>query len=254
MKKLGIIDSGIGGLTLLQELISRNLDVEYLYISDNENVPYGEKSQSFMLERISLMITKLKEKSVDAILLACNTLTAHAIDQLRSSQNIKIFGIEPYINFANQNQNSENSYALIATKATIQSERFKKLQKKSDPLGKVEVIIMPKLALIIERMKESNLVDLKDELEVELTQLKNKELTHLILGCTHYPLITSFLSEYLSVKIVDPTKKVIDHIIKEMGVTTDNNKVARQDFYLSEDCGQVWEYTNIPKLKFLNLK
>ena len=80
MKKIGVIDSGIGGLTILKDLMSKRLDAEFWYISDEENVPYGGKSQDFMFKQMTVMTSRLIEKGVDGILIACNTATSETID------------------------------------------------------------------------------------------------------------------------------------------------------------------------------
>jgi len=249
-KTIGILDSGIGGLTLLKELIESNFDSDYYYISDSENVPYGGKTQDFMLERISTMVQKLLDKDVEAIVIACNTATAETIDKLRQMFEIPFFGIEPYINYLNtaQSQESDN-YALILTTATYQSKRFKELQLKCDPTSKITVYPLKNLAMQIEQF--SFHVSYGPIAE-ELMAIKDKGHTHLILGCTHYPIIANYLSEHLSLKTINPASRVVSHIAKNLNLIKSSKKcssIFHYNFNNSDD----WDKKSLSDFSFLNL-
>ncbi len=237
-KKLGIIDSGIGGLSLLNGLLSKGMNVEYHYCSDNDNVPYGEKSQDFMLIRVTKMVEALSYRNVDAILLACNTLTAETIDQLRKTYKTPFIGIEPYINFPNHVENKNINCCLILTEATKNSERFKTLQKTKDPQGKVKVVALKNLALLIEAIRVNHNYDIS-AIHSEIELLKDKNFTHCILGCTHYPFIKDYLEQTLKLKVVDPTQNVINEVSRVLNL--DYGIITDQLFYYSDNCGDHWQ-------------
>jgi len=247
-KRLGIIDSGIGGLSLLDGMSCANLNLDYFYCSDNKNVPYGEKTQAFMVQRVVEMVEGIKKKNVDAILLACNTLTAQTIDLLRDKYSLPFIGIEPYINFYNLLDPDQSKLVLILTKATFDSARFKKLRDLKDPHHKVDVFTPAHLAVLIESCKgnfQSHRKILKEELEL----LKDKNYTHCILGCTHYPFVKEFIANYLNLEVIDPT----EHVVKEVRRVLDLGtiKKSQDKFEYSTDCAQSWNKTSFHYIKSL---
>jgi glutamate racemase len=251
MKKIGIIDSGIGGLTLLKEMINSRYEAEFYYISDETNVPYGEKSQEFMFERTKLMVGKLIEKQVDTIVLACNTLTAETIDKLRTEYQIHFVGIEPYLNFLNNiESNDASKIGLILTVATYNSKRFKQLQQKIDPQNEISIFPMKKLAQNIEKLKYDDSVEVYSDIKNELSTLKNSGLSHLILGCTHYPIIKNIIEDILNVKTVDPNIYVLNHISSLIQLVK-SNEIKTQFFY-NANLGDKWESIKLNEFKFFS--
>lgn len=212
MKRIGIIDSGIGGLSILRDLLDYQYDVQYYYQSDHRFVPYGGRSQLFMLERTKTMVKKLLENEVELIVMACNTLTVETIETLREQFAIPFVGIEPYVNYLNHNANKEDEIGIILTEATSKSEKFLSLRDKLDPEHKLKVYPLKRLALIIEQLSFCSLADLKEEIEQELEPLKEEKLTHLILGCTHYPLVSQMITKFLNLKTIDPHDAVAKRV------------------------------------------
>jgi len=247
---VGVLDSGIGGLTLLEDLLQLNLDASYLYISDAKNVPYGEKTQSFMLERISLMIDRLLEKGANAILIACNTATAETIDKVRSTYSIQFVGIEPYINYLNHFEIGANEkVALILTHATFQSAKFKALKAELDPKSAIDIYPMKNLAMFIESLKEKPFSAIQTEVEKELSPLKGQHYTHLILGCTHYAIIENFLASTLGLKIVDPSLRVAERVRSTLNIAA--SQEPSHTFLYSEHCEGPWVKRRLSDFSFL---
>lgn len=213
MKKMGVIDSGVGGLSLVEEMFNKKFDIDCYYVCDKNNVPYGGKTQSFMFTQSCKMVEKLMDEDVFDILLACNTLTVETIEKLREKYpKITFVGIEPYVNYLNHASDKQN-IALILTPATFASSRFNYLKGKYDPRGEVAVYPLPKLALEIENCYYDSKRGLENMLQ-ELDELKNKDIKYLILGCTHYPLIKKLISSYLNVQVVDPHSQVVEQLKK----------------------------------------
>lgn len=234
--KLAVIDSGIGGLTLLKD-IKTSTPVELYYICDTKNVPYGDKPQSFMFDQMCKMVDSLKKKSVENIFIACNTLTAETIEKMRSLYEMNFIGIEPFVRYPEIKKSSE-SYALILTRATYNSKRFKELLKKSDPNEKISVYPLEKLAMILEELKEKNFSEIESKVVEEISFLKNK-YDNLILGCTHYSLIEKFLSVFLNTNIIKPNDFVLKRLYSVLG--TQQGKFVSDSFYYSNDCGENWD-------------
>lgn len=252
-KKIGIIDSGIGGLTFLNLLIVQKYSADYFYISDSENVPYGEKSQDFMLKRTRLMVNQLVKEGVQNIVLACNTLTAETIDSLRQIYPLNFFGIEPYVNYINKENLEDNSkIGLILTPATFKSTRFINLKRKLDPLNKLEVYPLENLALLIEKLKVISLENIKSEIRKELEPVKAQNLKYLVLGCTHYPLIKDFIEKELDLKTIDPHIHVINHLVRHLNLKVGIESI--DSFEYDHNLSGKWMTASIENFSFLNPK
>lgn len=219
MKKIGVIDSGIGGLSLLGHMLKMQDQCEFYYQCDHSNVPYGGQSQSFMLEQTYKMVEKLLREGVELIIIACNTLTAEAIDILRERYDIPFVGIEPFVNFINTKYYQPNEQVgLILTPVTARSQRFTKLKAKLDPENKVTVVPMPKLALIIEEMGATSIQAQLERLDEELAPLKERSFDALLYGCTHYPLISEVIKNRLGVRVYDPHVQVCKRALEVLGL------------------------------------
>lgn len=249
MKKIGIIDSGVGGLTILSQLMEKNLASCFLYISDENNVPYGEKSQTFMLKQMKSMTLKLLDKNVDGILIACNTATAETIDKLRNSFDIPFVGIEPYLNYINKYDVHNSSVGLILTEATHKSQRFQQLLKQFDPSHRIKIFPLKHLATNIERLKKEPFDKMENDLNTELDPLKKENLDLLILGCTHYPIISHHIENRLNLKTIDPSENVINQLIKCLDLN--KGEGTNQEFYYNPDNSHKWLKTDIKVLSFL---
>lgn len=249
MKKIGIIDSGVGGLTILTQLIDQKVNADFYYISDEKNVPYGNKSQAFMLEQMKSMTLKLKKQDVDAILIACNTATAETINKLRNLFAIPFFGIEPYLNFINKEDVKNKEVGLILTEATYSSDRFKTLLNLADPNGSIKIFPLKNLASFIERLKYETFNKLESYISTEILPLKEHNLDILILGCTHYPIISNYLTRVLELEVVDPAQFVINQIVNSLGLKSDH--LDKKKFNYNCDNSDNWIVIDISTLGFL---
>ncbi len=252
-KSLGIIDSGIGGLSILKELISKISSYQIYYISDEDNVPYGNKSQNFMFDRTVAMVNQLKQVHVTKIILACNTLTAKTIDRLREKfDEIEFFGIEPYINYLNKDLSAHGkNTGLILTQATFDSLRFKNLQQRVDPENLIKVYPLKHLAMIIESLKTKNFEFVLPEINLELAPLKSKKLDILILGCTHYPIISSHIAKQLKVQCVNSHGRFVEHIVNKLNAFCD--KHGPYSFFYDSNLSGNWLKVDIKDFQFLFL-
>ncbi len=212
-QKIGIFDSGIGGFSILHEIMGKVPSVEIDYISDDAFAPYGEKSDSEIIERSSFITEMLLNRGCSLIVVACNSATAAAIAGLREEhESIPFVGVEPYINVLNHHPGIRKA-AVITTELTGNSVKFRELKKKIDPTARIQHISMPGLAAIVEDILDSGL---KEEHKIHLTRelepLRNLNLSHLILGCTHYPLIAGLIQDELNVITVSPGPHVANRV------------------------------------------
>lgn len=176
--RIGLFDSGIGGLTVLKAFIKYHPNNEYFYYGDTLNVPYGDKSIDESYNCVQNIINYLKNKKVDMIIIACGTVSANLYERLKNEIDIPIYSvisnIPKYIE-----ENNYKKTLVMATTATINSHIFKKTLK-----NEVIEVACPKLVPLIEKGNYNLIDETLDE------YLKDTEgIDSLVLGCTHYPLV-----------------------------------------------------------------
>lgn len=202
--RVGIFDSGIGGLTVLRNLYHHYPNNEYIYYGDTLNLPYGNKTKEELIKLSSSDIEFLLSKKVDIIIIACGTVSSNCIDYLKNKYNIPIYDIiSPTIKFLNNS--SYNNIGIIATNATIDSHIFKNNLNKT-----VYEIKTPDFVPIIENNQKENIDKTIDKY---LKDYKNK-IDILVLGCTHYPIIKDNLNKYFNNKIdlLDMSELLLDKL------------------------------------------
>ncbi len=207
--RLGIFDSGIGGFSVLNALLSTRKDVEIIYLADLARSPYGEKKNRD-IRNIAIEISNwFQEKELDALLIACNTTNACALDLLKNNLNIPCFDLITSVTKTIKS----NSIGILATTATVKSSFYKSTINKRRPDIKVFQQACPKFVSEIEKIsidyeKINYLAD------VYLRPLIKRNINEIILGCSHYPLIHQILRKKLptDIEIIDPSKALINNL------------------------------------------
>ena len=191
-KPIGIFDSGIGGVTVLKEIIKVLPNEDIYYFSDSKNNPYGDKKDNEILEICNNIVERLLKENCKAIVIACNTASAKAANKLREQYaNIPIIAIEPAYKMVYDFAYDKKTL-VMATKGTIESEKFHKLYNKYNNHN-TELLECVGLADIIE---EENEKKIKEYLKENLSKYKG-DVKNVVLGCTHYPLIEKEIKEVL---------------------------------------------------------
>ena len=215
-----IFDSGLGGTSILKEIISLNLNQQLIYVADNHNLPYGHQTENFIEKRVCRIFTRLNQQyRIEAAVIACNTATAYAADSLRDKFNFPIVAMEPGIRPA-INITKNNRIGILATEGTIKSSRFISLVGRFSS-DQHKICVIPGVGLVeaIETQSKSD-ANLDSILLKIINQLILENVDTLVLGCTHYPLIKNKLKKLLpEVKIVDTTEAVIKVLTKSIDQT-----------------------------------
>ncbi len=189
---IGIFDSGIGGITVLKEILKILPNENYIYYSDSKNNPYGDKNDKQINELCENIVKLFIKQKCKAIVIACNTASAKSAQYLREKYtNIPFIAIEPAYKMVYDYAYSEPTL-VMATKGTIESEKFNLLYHTYD---NHKTILLPCIGLadvIEEGNKEKIKKYLKEHLETYRGNVKN-----VVLGCTHYPLIQEEIQEVL---------------------------------------------------------
>ena len=192
-KPIGIFDSGIGGLTVLNELQKILPHENFIYYADTKHLPYGDKSKEEIISYSEYIVKYFIENDVKAIVIACGTASALAFETLKNDYDVPIFNvIDSTVNHLNS-----NNIGIIATCASISSNVWDNKILEKLPNANITKVACPKLV----PLAESGLLDVT-EAEIALTEylkiIKEKNVDTLILGCTHYPLFLPLIKKILN--------------------------------------------------------
>ncbi len=204
--KIGIFDSGIGGFTILNSLLKTRKDVEVFYLADTKRMPFGSKNFKEIRSIAKEICTFFVDKNLDALLVACNTTNACALDILEDNLKVPCFDL---INSVSEIVDKQ-IIGVLATQTTVRSSYYKKAINSKKENKIVFQQECPEFVSEIDKEK-LNLDELNRLSELYLRPLINKKIQELILGCSHYPLIYDFLRKKLdsNIKIIDPSVALI---------------------------------------------
>lgn len=212
--KVGVFDSGIGGLTVVKSLIEHKLFEEIIYYGDTARVPYGAKDKNTIIRYSLEALEFFKNFDIDMLIVACNTASAFAIQDLKEVATIPVVGvIQPgVLAVQNRLENKESNILVIATKGTIQSNRY---QNELHALGYKNINAI-QTGLFVPIVEEGIF-----EGEVLDATLKHyfkgiKGVDAVILGCTHFPLIADKIASYLDgCQTIHSGEAIVDYLIHE---------------------------------------
>lgn len=233
-KKIGIFDSGVGGLTVFSEIIKELPNEKIIYIGDTKRFPYGSKSKENIIQISKQIVNYFILQDVKLIVIACGTATSQALEELRNIYKIPIIGIiEPTIENC-INKDTKN-VGIIATKGTIRSGEWEKKIKEKNNNIKTISIETPLLASMAEEGWTENLVA-KEAIKEYMKSFKNSNIEKIILGCTHYPLFTKLISEELNknVDIINTGKqmaKYLKNYLNKNQMENKENNIKIEDKY-----------------------
>ncbi len=228
--KIGILDSGIGGLTVLKSLLNKCPNHEYIYFGDTLHLPYGEKTCEEVVGYANEIIKFFENEKVDVIVIACGTLSSNK-EHLKSNKEI-IDIISPIKNKLDK----YSKISIIATPLSIKTNAFKKYLT-----SELNLIACPKLVPIIEGNDYSSLDNvLKDYLE------STKDSDALILGCTHYPIIKEYIKKFFTKDIICLDDFIVD-IIKDKNISNGSLRLyfSKIDSNLEKNVKRILELEDI---------
>ncbi len=216
-RPIGIFDSGVGGLTVANAISLLLPDETIFYIGDTARIPYGNKSKDD-IEKFSLEMTKfLLDKNCKAIVIACNTASAYALEAVRNTYpDIPVIAMEPAVKPAIE-QSKTGAIGVLATLGTLKSDRYTHLK---DKFGQgIQILENPCLGLVdnIEAGKwndpETILL-----LETILKPMVVAHVDHIVLGCTHYPIVIPLIANIMgdSVQLVNPAPAIAKQVYRQL--------------------------------------
>ena len=236
-RPIGIFDSGLGGLTVVNAIKQRNPSENIIYVGDTARVPYGNKSAPLIIKYSSQITNFLLENNAKLIIVACNTASALAIPTLQNEFNIPIVGvISPGANAAAE-VTKNNKIGVIGTLATINSNAYKKELIKINPKIKIISRACPLFVPLVEEgLLEGPIVSAI--IKHYINDINLSEIDTLILGCTHYPLLRSVIEVHINnLELIDSAESVAKEthlILKDNLLINEDSIQGRQNFYVTD--------------------
>ena len=248
---IGVFDSGVGGLTVAREIMRQIPNERMIYFGDTARVPYGSKSKETVTKYSKQIVRFLKEQNVKAIVVACNTASAYALEAIEKELDIPIIGVvKPGARVAAETTKNKK-VGVIATAGTIQSriytEYIQGMEKDIQVIGKACPLFVP---LVEEGLLEDPVTD---EIATRyLNELKDIGIDTLILGCTHYPLIRSTVGRIMGegVTLVNPayeTARELKELLEKEGLLNPSKQrlgTNQYQFFVSDGADRFKVFAN----------
>lgn len=182
--RIGIFDSGIGGITLLSKAIKLLPDEEYVYYADIDNVPYGTKTKEEILQYSINAVNFLLSKEVDIVVIGCNTATSVAAQTIRGQVDIPVIGIEPAVKPAVMNTRDKR-ILVLATPMTVKEKKLHDLVDRLDDDHRVDMKALGRLPAFAEQGRFDD-SEVASYIRGELADIETKDYAAVVLGCTHF--------------------------------------------------------------------
>lgn len=244
---IGVFDSGVGGLTVVREIIRQLPSENIVYFGDTARVPYGTKSRDTVIHYSKQIVHFLQTKQVKAIVIACNTATAYALDVLKEKLDIPIIGVvrPGAITAVNATQNGR--IGIIATEGTVGSGIYPKVIKEYNS----EIQVVQKACPLFVSLVEEGWTNdpITDEVAKRyLRSLLDSNIDTLVLGCTHYPLLRKTIGRLVGEKVtlVNPAYETacsLREMLKREGLYRESGKTSYH-FYVSDGAERFHDFAN----------
>ena len=251
---IGAFDSGMGGLTVVKELMQQLPNEQIIYYGDTARVPYGDKSKETILTYARQIMNFLVDQGVKAIIVACNTVSAVALEDLKNEFDIPVIGVVKPGAKAAAEATRNNRIGVIATRATINSGIYKDFLCRTDPKITVFQQACPLFVPLVEEgWTDDEITDLI--IHRYLDDLLKNDIDSLVLGCTHYPLLRDRIQMAVGdpVTLVNPafeSSREFKYVLEENGLmnetselnTSGSSNALTHRFYVSDGAGRFAEF------------
>lgn len=262
-KPIGVIDSGVGGLTVAREIIRQLPKEEIFYLGDTARCPYGPRPLDEVRKYTLEMIEFLLKKEIKMLVIACNTATAAILEEVKKSLSIPVIGvIHPGARTALK-MTKNNEIGVIGTVGTVKSGAYQTALKEIKADVHVHSLACPPFVPLVENGQLSGEETLNVVNEV-LQPLKDTAIDTLILGCTHYPLLRPVIQEAMGEKINlicsgAETAREVSAILDHSGLLYTGDRTPWHQFFSTSDNGHFLEIANhwmeekVEKVEFITL-
>jgi len=233
-KPIGIFDSGVGGLTVVNSLLRRLPGESFIYFGDTAHIPYGNKSKQQLMSYAEAIINFLIRQEVKAVLVACGTHSSVTLPLMANNYNIPMLGVVRAGARSAQRMSENLRIGVLATQATVNSRAYTREIQAINPECEVFEVACPKLVPLVENGKLDN-EESRVAVREYITPLLDLEVDTLVLGCTHYPFLAPLIKDFTGdgVKVVDPSVETIEEL---------NTILIRKDLYNNSGDQAVWQF------------
>lgn len=239
--QIGFFDSGVGGLSVLHDTLKLLPHEDYLYFADTLHVPYGPKPKDEVRKHVFNAIEFIVEQGVKAIVIACNTATSVAIEDLRAKYRIPIIGMEPAVKLAVEKNAQSNKRILVtATALTLKEEKLQNLIAKLDNEHIIDALPLPGLVEFAEELQFDEPIVLP-YLQEQLYKFDLRKYETIVLGCTHF----SYYKDMFR-KILPPDVDIIDG---NRGTSNNLLRILTERNALNEGSGSITFYNSGVKVE-----
>ncbi len=193
--RVGVFDSGVGGLTVVKSLLEHKLFKEIIYYGDTARVPYGTKDKNTIIRYSLEVLEFFKNFDIDMLIVACNTASAYALDELRANTDIPIVGVieSGVLSMEKSLPNKESNILILGTQATINSNKYYDALNDKGYKNITSIATGLFVPIVEEQLQDTSILD--HTFDYYFKDLK--DVDGVILGCTHFPLIQNQISNYL---------------------------------------------------------
>lgn len=246
--KIGFFDSGMGGLTVLHEALRLLPHEQFVYFADSQHAPYGNKPKEQIKEYVLDAVRFMAGQDLKALVVACNTATSIAIDELRQQFEFPILGMEPAVKPA-VNSVTHKRVLVFATEMTLKEAKFKKLVSVVDTHRQVDYIPLQELVVMAEQFLFDESVVLP-YLQHKLAHLDLTQYGAVVLGCTHFPYFKKFFHQLLpnDTQLIDGSIGTVNHLKRRLANKLNTQGASTVEYYISKekaDAGLFEKYLNM---------
>jgi len=226
MNRCGVFDSGIGGLSVAKEILKAKLFDEIIYFGDTARVPYGNKNESTIIRYSLEALEFLKNFDIDFLVVACNSASSVAIEELRKEVNFPVVGVIEAGVKAIERENKNSNILLVGTKRTINSGKYQFLLEKKG-FKNITAIATPLFVPLVEEgIVEGEIVD--NVFDLYFKDIDKNKIDLIILGCTHYPFLSkAFKKHFPNAKLIHSGQAIVDLLKSEYGLSAKENSVIK---------------------------
>ncbi len=229
---IGFFDSGVGGLSVLHEALRRLPGERYLYFADSDHAPYGVRTKEDVRALVLDAVDFLAEKGVKALVVACNTGTSAAIEEVRARYPFPVIGMEPAVKPA-VTGSTQKRVLVFATELTLREEKFKNLVARVDTDGLVDYLPLQALVGYAERFEFDEAV-IRPYLETQLAGIRLADYGTAVLGCTHFLFFKPLLQKVLpGIEIIDGNVGTVRNLQKQLGEQLNTDGVGEVAYFIS---------------------
>lgn len=225
-RAIGVIDSGVGGLTVVNEIMRQLPNEQVVYLGDTKRCPYGSREEEEIKRFTYSMVREILTYNIKILVIACNTATAYTLNDLSKELDIPVIGVIKPGSRAAISVTNTKEIGIIGTEATIKSKAYEKNLKEINDELEVDRLACPTFVPMIESGDYLRNNPLEEIRKVLMPLKQNKSLDTLVLGCTHYPLIAEEIQEIFGedVNVISSSEETA----REVSVILDQNNLLNK--------------------------